>query len=45
MGEVTLKADGSVAVLVVDSPEVRNALTPEMGRRLAELCDEVDRTP
>jgi enoyl-CoA hydratase len=45
MGEVRLEADGSVAVLVVDSPEVRNALTPEMGRRLAELCDEVDRTP
>jgi enoyl-CoA hydratase len=35
------KQDG-VAVLTVDSPEVKNGLTPEMGLELARLCEDID---
>ncbi|MGH3355030.1 MAG: enoyl-CoA hydratase/isomerase family protein [Nocardioidaceae bacterium] len=42
MGQVTLEKQGGVAVLTIDSPEVKNGLTPEMGMELARLCDEVD---
>lgn len=43
LGRVTLSREGAVAVLTVSNPDVKNALTPEMGAELAELCDEVDR--
>lgn len=42
MGSVHLQKEGAVAVLIVDSPEVKNGLTPEMGAQLADLCDEID---
>jgi enoyl-CoA hydratase len=42
MGRVHLERRDGVAVLTIDSIEVKNGLTPEMGRQLAELCDEVD---
>jgi enoyl-CoA hydratase len=42
MGEVHLERRDGVAVLTVDAVEVKNGLTPEMGRQLARLCDEVD---
>lgn len=42
MGEVHLERRDGVAVLTIDSVEVKNGLTPEMGRQLARLCDEVD---
>jgi enoyl-CoA hydratase len=42
-GNVFLELDGNVAVITVSSPEVRNGLTPEMGRRLVEHCEEIDR--
>jgi enoyl-CoA hydratase len=42
MGRVHLEKQGGVAVLTLDNPEVRNGLTPEMGRELAGLCDEID---
>lgn len=42
MGEVHLERSDGVAVLTVDSVEVRNGLTPEMGQQLSQLCDEID---
>jgi len=42
MSEVLLNIDGGVAVITVCFPQVRNALTPEMGRQLAEICDAID---
>lgn len=45
MGQVLLEKSEGVAVLTIDSPEVKNGLTPEMGRQLASLCDDIDRDP
>ncbi len=45
MGQVHLEKRGGVAVLTVDSPEVKNGLSPEMGLQLAGLCDEIDADP
>ena len=45
MGQVQLERHGGVAVFTVDSPEVKNGLSPEMGLQLAALCDEVDADP
>lgn len=42
MGEVHLERRDGVAVLTIDSVEVKNGLTPEMGRQLATLCEEID---
>lgn len=42
MGQVSLDRDGKVAILTIDAPETKNALTPEMGDQLAERCDEID---
>ncbi len=42
MGQVLLDKQDGVAVVTVDSPEVKNGLTPEMGTELARLCDEID---
>jgi enoyl-CoA hydratase len=45
MGRIALdKADG-IATITVDSPEVKNGLTPEMGRELVAVCEEVDADP
>lgn len=45
MGGITLEVTDGVALLTVDAPEVRNALTPQMGRELALACDTVDADP
>ena len=45
MGQVHLEKQGGIAVLTIDSPDVRNGLTPEMGLQLSALCDEVDADP
>lgn len=42
MGQVLLDKQDGVAILTVDSPEVKNGLTPEMGLELMRLCDDVD---
>jgi enoyl-CoA hydratase len=42
MGQVLLHKQDGVAVLTVDSPEVKNGLTPEMGLELARHCDDID---
>ncbi|MCE3555071.1 enoyl-CoA hydratase/isomerase family protein [Pseudonocardia sp. RS11V-5] len=45
MGTIVLdKADG-IATITVDSPEVKNGLTPEMGRELVAVCEDVDADP
>jgi enoyl-CoA hydratase len=45
VGRIVLeKADG-VATLTVDSPEVKNGLTPQMGRELVAACEEIDADP
>lgn len=45
MGQITLEKDGPVAVITVDSPEVKNGLTPEMGLELVARCEEIDADP
>jgi len=45
MGSIHLEKSGGVAVLTVDSPEVKNALTPEMGEELVAACDDIDADP
>jgi enoyl-CoA hydratase len=42
MGDIEFTREGAVAVLTVNSPEVKNALTPEMGQQLVAYCDEID---
>jgi len=42
MSEVILQVEEKVAVITVSSPDVRNALTPEMGRQLGEICEAID---
>jgi enoyl-CoA hydratase len=42
MGSIGLEITDGVALLTVDAPEVRNGLTPAMGRELAAACDAVD---
>ena len=41
-GMVTAEVTDGVAVITISSPEVRNALTPEMGRQLVVVCDAID---
>lgn len=42
MGEVRVERVGNVALVTISSPEVRNGLTPEMGRQLVSICDGID---
>src|SRR4051794_26125533 len=44
-GEVLLEVDGGVAVVTLNAPDRRNALTPEMARELIATFDEVDARP
>lgn len=44
-GTIRLDRVDGVAVITIDSPEVKNALTPEMGDELGAICDEVDADP
>lgn len=43
MPDVTLERDGGAAILIIDNAEVRNGLTAEMGMKVQDLCDEIDR--
>ncbi|HET9720768.1 MAG TPA: enoyl-CoA hydratase-related protein [Solirubrobacteraceae bacterium] len=43
--EVELRRDGNVAVLALNAPARRNALTVAMAQRMAELCDQIDADP
>ncbi|MBO0874719.1 MAG: enoyl-CoA hydratase/isomerase family protein [Pseudonocardia sp.] len=45
MGSIGLDKANGIAIVTVDSPEVRNGLTPSMGRELAAACDEIDADP
>jgi enoyl-CoA hydratase len=45
MGTIDLSREGGVAILTIDAPEVKNALTPDMGAELAARCDEIDGDP
>lgn len=42
MAEVSLERADGVAVITLDAPARRNALTPEMAEELISACDEVD---
>jgi len=42
MGQIQLDKHDGVAVITVDSVEVKNGLTPEMGLQLSSLCEEID---
>ncbi|MGY1746724.1 enoyl-CoA hydratase/isomerase family protein [Blastococcus sp. SYSU D00695] len=44
-GEVQLEVDGAVAVVTLNAPERRNALSPAMARELIGVFDEVDARP
>jgi enoyl-CoA hydratase len=44
-GEVLLEVDGGVAIVTLNAPDRRNALTPEMASELIETFDEVDAKP
>ena len=41
-GEVLLEVDGGVAVVTLNAPDRRNALTPGMAADLIATFDEVD---
>ncbi len=45
MGEVRVELLGSVAVITISSPEVRNGLTAAMGEQLKVACDNIDADP
>src|SRR3954463_16315625 len=44
-GEVLLEVDGGVAVVTLNAPDRRNALTPAMADELIATFDEVDAKP
>ena len=43
--EVLLEVDGGVAVVTLNAPDRRNALTPQMAEELIGVFDEVDAQP
>ena len=45
MSEVRLERDGGVALLTLDAPDRRNALTASMSGELIAACDEADADP
>ncbi|WP_134324072.1 enoyl-CoA hydratase-related protein [Cumulibacter soli] len=45
MGRIALEKQDGIAVITIDSPEVKNGLTPEMGRELVAACDDIDADP
>jgi enoyl-CoA hydratase len=42
MGEVTSETFGHVALITISSIEVRNSLTPDMGRQLSDICNVIN---
>src|SRR5215203_2829913 len=44
-GEVLLEVDGGVAIVTLNAPDRRNALTPAMAHELIATFDEVDAKP
>jgi enoyl-CoA hydratase len=42
VSEVLFEAHDGVAVITLNAPARRNALTPDMGQRLSEICDEIE---
>ena len=42
MGTINLAVKDGVAILEVDAPEVRNALSVDMARQMVARCDEID---
>jgi enoyl-CoA hydratase len=40
--EIEVKRRGGVAVVTLNAPERRNALTPAMARLFCEACDAID---
>lgn len=42
MGQILLDKQDGIAVITVDSVEVKNGLTPEMGLQLSSFCEEID---
>ena len=44
-GEVLLEVDGSVAIVTLNAPDRRNALTPAMASELIDVFDQVDARP
>lgn len=45
MSEISVRVDDAVAVVTLQAPERRNALTPAMARELSAACDEIDADP
>jgi enoyl-CoA hydratase len=45
MAEIRLEHDGPVAVLTLDAPDRRNALTAAMARELQDACERIDADP
>lgn len=43
--EVTLEFEGNTAILSLDAPERRNAITPDMAAAIIAACDEADADP
>ncbi|NYI72466.1 enoyl-CoA hydratase [Naumannella cuiyingiana] len=42
MGQIDLDKTDGIALITVNSPDVKNALTADMGRQLQNVCDEID---
>jgi enoyl-CoA hydratase len=45
MPEIRVEQDGPVAVLTLDAPDRRNALTAAMAHELQDACDRIDADP
>jgi enoyl-CoA hydratase len=45
VAEVRVDRQGGVAVLVLNAPDRRNAITAEMGAELVEACEQIDADP
>jgi enoyl-CoA hydratase len=45
LADISLQAEGAVALITLDNPAVKNGLTPLLAERLVEVCDEIDARP
>jgi enoyl-CoA hydratase len=43
--EVDLERDGGVAIIRLNAPRRRNALTAQLGERIVSLCEQIDAEP